>query len=68
MAKTRLFDDFKEKFSDQDAFKLVDLNDFIFEKYELFDAESQNKRLNWLLAEGYVKRHDVNPRLLIIQK
>ena len=68
LGKTRFFDDFKEKFSDQDAFKLDDLNKFIFEKYELFDDESQNKRLRWLLDEGCVRRHDVNPRLLIIQK
>ena len=51
-----------------DEFRVKDLNKFIFEKYELFDAESQNKRLRWLLDEGCVRRHDVNPRLLLIQK
>ena len=32
-----------------------DLNEFIFEKYELFDEESQNKRLKWLTSDGLVK-------------
>ena len=68
LGKTKFFDDFKEKFSDQDALTMDDLNKFILEKYELFDAQSQNKRLRWLLDEGYVKRHEVNPKLLFIQK
>ena len=68
LGKTKFFDDFKEKFSDQDALTMDDLNKFILEKYELFDAQSQNKRLRWLLAEGLVRRHEVNPKLLFIQK
>ena len=68
LAKIRFFDDVKEKFFKDDAFKLDDLNEFIFEKYGLFDVRSQNKRLNWLLAGGLVRRHEVNPRLILIQK
>ena len=66
--KTRFFDDVKEKFFMDDAFTVDDLNEFIFEKYELFDDESQNKRLKWLIDEGLVKRHPVNPQILEIQK
>ena len=66
--KTRFFDDVKEKFFMDDEFRVVDLNEFIFEKYELFDDESQNKRLDWLIDDGLVKRHPVNPRILEIQK
>ena len=68
LGKNRFFDDVKEKFFMDDAFTLVDLNDFIFEKYELFDDESQNKRLKWLTSEGLVTRHPVNPDILLIQK
>jgi hypothetical protein len=68
LAKTRFFADVKEKFVNDLAFTLDDLNEFIFEKYELFDASSQNKRLKWLLSEGLVRRHDVNPRILQVQK
>ena len=66
--KTRFFDDVKEKFFMDDEFRVEDLNEFIFEKYELFDDESQNKRLKWLIDDGLVKRHPVNPRILEIQK
>lgn len=66
--KTRFFDDVKEKFFMDDAFRLEDLNDFIFEKYELFDEESQNKRLKWLTSDGLVTRREVNPQILKVQK
>ena len=68
LAKNRFFDDVKEKFFMDDEFRVKDLNDFIFEKYEFFDDESQNKRLKWLISEGLVTRHPVNPHILKVQK
>ena len=47
--KTRFFDDVKEKFFMDDEFRVKDLNEFIFEKYELFDEEFKIKMfLKWL--------------------
>ena len=68
LGKNRFFDDVKEKFFMDDEFRVKDLNEFIFEKYELFDDESQNKRLKWLISEGLVTRHPVNPQSTINPK
>ena len=65
LAKTKFFDDFKIEFHDVDALNLDELNELIFDKYELFDARSQKKRVEWLIVDGYVKRHPVNSRLLL---
>ena len=68
LAKTKFLEGFKEAFQDMDALTVDELNTFIFSKYELFDAKSQHKRLSWLVADGLVRRHEVNPKLLFIQK
>jgi hypothetical protein len=68
LAKNRFFEDFKKAFHDEDALTVNDLNEFIFKKYELYDGKSQHIYLKWLLADGLVNRHDVNPLLLFIQK
>lgn len=67
LAKTKFFKAFHSHFKDVDALKLDELNNLIFEKYGLFDAKSQNKYLRWLIADGCVKRHEVNPKLLFIE-
>ena len=66
-AKTKFLKAFKTHFNNVDEFRLDELNDLIFSEYGLFDAKSQNRYLNWLIADGYVKRHPVNPRLLLIE-
>ena len=58
----------KRSFSWMMNLRVKDLNEFIFEKYELFDEESQNKRLKWLTSDGLVTRHEVNPQILKVQK
>jgi Fe2+ or Zn2+ uptake regulation protein len=68
LAKTKFLEDFEEAHQNQDAFTVNDLNMFISEKHGLYDAKSQYKRLKWLIDEGLVKRHEVNPKLLLIQK
>lgn len=65
LAKTKFFDDFKIEFHDVDSLNLDELNELIFDKYELFDARSQKKRVEWLIVDGYVKRHPVNSRILL---
>ena len=64
-AKTKFFEAVKTHFHDVDEFRLDELNELIFSKYGLFDAKSQNRYLKWLIVDGYVKRHPVNPRLLL---
>jgi hypothetical protein len=68
LARKRFIEGFKEAFQNLNALTVVELNDFIFDMDGLHDTQSQYKRLKWLIAEGYVERHEANPRLLFIQK
>ena len=68
LACEKFLEGFKEAFKDVNAFTVDELNSFIFKRDGLYDAQSQYKRLNWLIEDGCVKRHEVNPRLLLIQK
>jgi Fe2+ or Zn2+ uptake regulation protein len=65
LAKTKFIAAVKEHFFKDDAFTVNDLNTFIEEKYGLFDARSQNRYLKWLIADGLIRRHPVNSRLLL---
>ena len=68
LACEKFIEGFKEAFKDVNACTVDELNSFIFKRDGLYDAQSQHKRLNWLIEDGCVKRHEVNPRLLLIQK
>ena len=59
---------FKEAFQNINALTVDELNEFIFCKDGLHDAQSQHKRLTWLIDEGLVERHEANPKLLFIRK
>jgi hypothetical protein len=68
LACERFLEGFKVAFQDVDALNVDDLNEFIIREDGLYDGQSRNKRLNWLIRDGLVKRHKVNPQVLFIQK
>jgi hypothetical protein len=68
LAKKRFIEGFKEAFKDINALTVDELNGFIFDIEGLHDAQSQYKRLKWLITGGWVERHKANPKLLFTQK
>jgi hypothetical protein len=68
LARKRFIEGFKKAFQNLNALTMDELSEFIFEKDGLHDTPSQYKRLKWLIADGLIKRHEANPKLLFIKK